>query len=96
MSQLSSKLPWEQANPKWASQLNPILANPILNGQQIDGIILVSGTPLVVYHSLGQIPQGWFLVDNIAACEVYRTQAFNSKTITLEASANTTVSIWIY
>lgn len=93
---LSPKLPWEQAAPKWSSQINPLLALPLVNGQQISGIILAAGVPLVIYHSLGQLPQGWFVVDNIANSYIIRTQPFNSKTITLESSANTTIAIWIY
>ena len=30
MTQLSPKLDWSLANPRWASVLNPIIANPIL------------------------------------------------------------------
>jgi hypothetical protein len=93
---LSTKLAWELANPKWASSLNPLLALPLVNGQQLDGIILVANKPQNINHSLGQLPKGWYIVDINAAATVYRTQPFNDKTITLESSANATISIWIY
>lgn len=93
---LSTKLDWSLANPKWAATLNPLLALPLVNGQQLDGIILVANTPQNVNHSLGQQPQGWFVVDSTGFANLKRTQPFNASTITLEASANTTVSIWIY
>lgn len=96
MNALSTKLPWEQANAKWAAQLNPLLGLPIVNGQQISGIVLAATTPLAIYHSLGQAPQGWIVVDNSANAVLWRTQPLNAKTITLEASAATTISIWIY
>lgn len=96
MSDLSPKLPWEQAGPRWASQLNPVLSNPLITGQQIDSIILAANTPLVVYHSLGQNPQGWIVVDNTANSYIIRTQPFNAQSITLESSADTVIAIWIY
>jgi hypothetical protein len=67
----------------------------ILNGVQIDGVVLASGTPKSIPHGLGAVPTGWFLVDNNANAVVYRT-AWTNQTITLEPSANATVSIWVY
>lgn len=96
MADLSPKLSWEQANPKWAAALNPLLALSLVNGQQIDGIILSAGVPFAVYHSLGQKPSGWFVVDTNAATTVFRTQPFSPKTLTLQSSANATISIWVY
>ena len=93
---LSSNLPWTLANPKWAATINPVLANPLVQGQQIDSIILVSGKTKVINHGLQQLPQGWFLVDNIANAVVWRTSSFTATTLTLESSANTTISIWVY
>jgi hypothetical protein len=93
---LPRNLPWPQADPKWAAQLDPLLANPLVNGRQIDDITLVANTPQIVYHSLGQLPQGWVVVDTNANAYIRRTQPFNTKTITLEASADAVISIWIY
>lgn len=94
--QLSTRLPFSQMITRWASILNPVLANPMLSGNQIDNIVLVANTPLQINHKLSRLPQGWFVVDNIANTAVWRTQSFNPNTITLEASANTTISLWIY
>lgn len=85
-----------QLSTKWKAILDPVLANTLVQGQQIDGITLTSGQPQAVYHSLGQIPQGWIVVDTNASANIWRSQPFNAKTITLEASNNTTISIWIY
>jgi hypothetical protein len=93
---LSTKLPWELANPKWAASINPILALPILNGNMISNVSLTATTPKVVNHLLQRMPQGWFLVDNTADAVIWRTQPFTDTTITLEASANTTASIWVF
>ena len=96
MANLPLKLSWEQAQTRWKSQLDTILANPILSGNQIDNIVLLATTPQPVNHLLARMPQGWFLVDNNADSVVWRTLPFNTSTITLESSVNTTISIWIY
>lgn len=96
MAQLSNKLPWELANTRWASTLNPILALPILSGNQISDIKLVANKPQVINHLLQRMPQGWFLTDNTANTAVWRAAAFTDTTITLESSANTTIAIWVF
>jgi len=93
---LSTKLPWDLANPKWAASLNPLLANTLIQGSQIDGIILTAGVAKAINHNLGQLPNGWFVVDNVANSNIWRTQAFTTTVLTLQASANTTISIWVY
>lgn len=96
MAFLSSKLPWELAQTKWASTLNPIIALPILNGNMVMNIQLVANKPLVVNHLLQRLPQGWFVTDNTANTAIWRTQDFTQLTIVLESSVNTTISIWIF
>lgn len=93
---LPQRLPYELLQTQWAEQLNPILANPIMQGLAITGIILNATTPKLINTGLGRIPQGWFLIDNMASCNVWRTEPFNSRNITLSASADTTISIWIF
>lgn len=96
MSSLSTKLPWELAQTRWASTLNPILALPILNGNFLKNISLTASTPKSINHLLQRMQQGWILIDNTASCTVWRTQAFNDLTLTLESSANTTISLWVF
>lgn len=96
MAQLSTKLPWELAQTKWPATLNPVLALPILSGNQINNIQLTVSVPLVINHLLQRNPQGWIITDNTASATVWRTMAFNPLTITLEASADTTISIWVF
>ena len=96
MAQLSTKLPWDLAQTKWAATLNPVIAVPMLSGNQIDSIVMVSGIPQAINHLLQRKMQGWFLTDNTANANVWRTQPFNDTTITLQASANTNISIWVF
>lgn len=96
MNQLSSKLPWELANPKWAASLNPLLALPILSGNQINSVSLLANVPLAINHLLQRKQQGWFLTDNVAAANVWRTAEFNQYTLTLESDADTTISFWAF
>lgn len=93
---LSTKLPWELAQTKWSATLNPIIAVPILSGNQINNISLIANTPLVINHLLQRMPQGWFLTDITADTSVWRAAVFNKLTITLESSVDTTISFWIY
>jgi len=96
MALLSTKLPWELAQPKWASILNPVLSLPILGGNQIDSIVMTASTPKTINHLLQRLPQGWFLVDNMANANIWRTKSWTTTTITLESSADTTISIYVY
>lgn len=96
MGLLSTKLIWPLAQTKWAAILNPIISLPILNGNQISSISLVANVPKVINHLLQRMPQGWILTDNTANTVVWRTASFNDLTITLEASANTTISFWVF
>lgn len=95
MPSLSPKLEWSLANPKWAAALNPILALPVLGGNQLDDIIITVGVPKVINHLLGRMPQGWILVDNVQNANIWRT-AQTTTTITLSASATTTISMWVF
>lgn len=96
---LSSSLDWRLANKLWSQSLNPIIANPIVNGKLISNIALVSGNN-VINHGLGRNMQGWFLVDvyNVSAgpVDVYRTAPLNNLTLTLNSDAALTVSIWVF
>ncbi len=96
MPQLSTKLDWELANPKWAATLNPILALPILSGNKIDNIVLLQGVPKVVNHLLQRMPQGFILLDNTSNSSIWRTAPFNDLTMTLESTFDNTISIWVF
>lgn len=96
MAYLSSKLPWELAQTKWSSTLNPVLALPILNGVLLTDIVLAANEPLAINHMLQRKQLGWMITDVTGNAVVWRTAAFNALTLTLEASANVTISIWVF
>lgn len=94
MAQLSNKLPYEQMLTKWSAALNPILANLLLQGQPLEAISLSSGVPRTLNHGLGRNQIGFIITDQTAAASIFRTQPFNSQTLTIEASADVTVNLW--
>lgn len=96
MANLPRNLPWEKANQLWASAIDPVLANLLVQGNIISGIVFVANTPQTLNHLLGKIQTGYWLIDQTAAGLIYRTQPLNSKTITLESNANLTCSIWCF
>jgi hypothetical protein len=93
--QLSSKLPWELANPLWSSVLNPIIKNPINSALIINQISLVSGTN-VINHGLSQIQRGWFFTDINAAITAYRSAPFNDLTLTLTCSGPAIANLAVF
>lgn len=95
---LSSKLPWDLANPKWSATLNPVLANPLVNGQLAGPFVLVVGDN-VLNHRLGRTLQGWIVVLNNAAVTFYDKQATNqypNLTLVLNASGAATVTLYVF
>lgn len=92
---LSPKLSWDLANPRWASELNPLLANPLNNVQILQNVSLNNGTT-IINHGLGRMQQGWFLTDVQGAATIYRNANFNSTTLSLHSSAAVVVSIGVF
>lgn len=97
-SALTSKLPWEMANPRWASILNPIIANPLMGGRLLVGIKVVLGDN-TINHGLGEKLQGYFVVMNSANATFYDKQQTNATaqlTLILVASAAATISLYVF
>lgn len=95
---LSPKLEWELANPKWAATLNPVLANPLINGSILSGIKLKTGFNLV-NHLLGRKLQGYIVVLKDANVDIYDSQAVNpypDLTVVLNASGAATISLYVF
>jgi hypothetical protein len=79
----------------WKSLIDPVLRSPMLGVSIIKNVQLQVGVN-VINHGLGQIQQGWFLTDQQAVGTVYRSQPFNSLTLTLTSSAAMTVNIAVF
>lgn len=95
---LSSKLDWPLANPRWASILNPIIENPIVGGNLLQGISVVTGTN-VINHGLQEKLQGYIVVMNNANVTFYDSQASNPKpdlTLQLVASGAAKISLYVF
>ena len=67
---LPLQLPWSTAQTRWKSQLDPLIVNPMVNGQMLTGITLAANTPLAINTLLSRVQQGWVVVDNSASCTV--------------------------
>lgn len=96
MAKLPRNLTWQQSDPLWASRLDPVLANLLIQGSQISNVILVANTPQTINHYLGKNQTGFIITDQNASASVYRTEPFNASTLTLESSANVTINLWVY
>ena len=79
----------------WASQLNPVLANLLVQGRVVPNISLSSGNN-VINHLLGRMQIGWMLIDLDQGVTIYRAAPFNNLTITLNASGTANVSLWCF
>lgn len=95
MAQLPLNLPVEQRDTKWKSILDPVIAAPMVGARILTGVLLASGTT-AINHGLARPQQGWFLTDIDGAATVYRSAAFNDKTLTLTSSAAVRVNIGVF
>ncbi len=83
---------------QWASQINPVLANPLVQGRLISNISLVTGSN-TINTLLGRKLQGYIVVMKSANVTIYDTQATNpmpDKTLQLVASGPAAISLWCF
>lgn len=95
---LSPHLEWKDARTKWSSQINPVIANPLTNGNLLTSIKVVSGKN-TINHGLGRKLQGYIVVMNNAATTFYDSQSANQMpdlTLILNASGAATISIYVF
>lgn len=80
------------------SSVDPILANPIVNGRLIQSLSVVTGSN-TIDHGLGRELLGWIVVRNNANVTFYDTQSSNAnpaRTLLLTASGNATISLYVF
>jgi hypothetical protein len=93
---LSPKLPWELANPKWAATLNPVLSNPVINGNLISKLHVGSGNN-VINHGLNRKIQGYAVVRSSANVTFYDADSSQpTLTFVLIASGAATISLYVF
>jgi hypothetical protein len=95
---LSTKLPWELAQTKWAGTLNPVIANVLLQGRLLEDLSVSTGTNAIA-HGLGRNLVGYFVVRNNAAVTFYDAQASQQRPdlfLSLVASGAATISLYVF
>ena len=80
---------------QWSSELNPLLANTLVDGELLQNVTLKNGVN-TFNHYLGKQMTGWILVDQNAAASIFRSAPLNSQTLTLTSNAALTVSLWVF
>ena len=76
-----------------------LVTAPILDGNLIEDIVIVTGTEKLVNHNLGRNLIGWIITRKSASSVVWDSQSTNnnpSTTLALNSSANVTISIWAF
>lgn len=95
MSRLPQKLNLDMMQVRWATELNPLLNNELINGQLLQNVSLISGVT-TINHLLGRKQQGYIITDVDAAATIFRSQPLNNLTLTLTSDAACTVSLWVF
>lgn len=80
---------------RWKSILDPLIAKPQSQGLILTEVQLKNGVT-VINHLLGDLMQGWAIVDINGAAAIYRSAPFNDKTLTLTSNAAVTVDIEVF
>ena len=92
---LDSDPAFQLMQTKWASILNPLLAQPLSNSNVLSNVPLSSGNN-VINHLLARKMQGWIISDINAAATIYRNAPFNDQTLTLHSSASCVVNLVVF
>ena len=92
---LPLNLPLAQMQQLWKSQLDPVLASPSNTMKIIANVSLINGAN-VINHGLARNQQGWMITDIQGSATIYRSQPFNSLTLTLTSSAAVVVNIGVF
>lgn len=94
---LPKKLNLSMMQDQWASQIDPVLTNLLVNGQLLTNQTLSVGTT-AINHKLGRKPLGWFLVAQMGPATVYQaaTQPLPNLALSLVSDTAITTSIWVF
>lgn len=95
---LPQQLNLSQMQNTWARQLNPVISNPLINGQLLQNVQLINGTT-IVNHGLGRKLVGWVIVGVNGAATIYDNQSTNQMpqlTLSLTSNADVICNIWVF
>jgi hypothetical protein len=96
---LPQMLTFPQLQTKWASIINPLLINPVLDASLLQNVVLISGNN-IVNHKLGRPLQGWYPVRfHGSYAQLYDTQDTNQTpqlTLNLNASTNVKIDLVVF
>lgn len=94
---LPQRLPLEQMQVNWANQLNPVIANLLVQGQLLSNLEITTGSN-VINHKLGRKPIGWFVVAPMGPVVLYQAaeQLLPNLLLTLTSDADVTLSLWVF
>lgn len=98
MSSLPLKLPWNMAENRWATAIEPVLNSPIAQPVILKNVALAAGTN-VINHLLGRKLVGWNPTRVRASATFFDLQDTNQTpqlTLVLVASAPVTIDIMVY
>lgn len=98
MPQLPLKLPWETAQTRWSSIINPVLTSPANQSIILQDLKLTTGTN-IISHRLGRKLAGWNPTRVRAAATFYDNQDSNSTpelTLILVSSANVSIDLEVF
>lgn len=94
---LPLRLDWNKSSDLWASDLNPVINNPIVSGNQLTNISLAVGSN-TINHKLGRKYQGYLITGMHGVfSQIFDTVSpLPALTLVLHSSAATSVDIYVY
>ena len=75
--------------------VSQIVDKAVLDGVLLKDVYLTTGSVHVISHKLGREPLGYICVKKNANSTIWES-AITSRTLSLNCSANVTVSLWVF
>jgi hypothetical protein len=89
--------PTGRALERYYTLLTALRELPLLDGALLENVTLVHPGTNVVPHGLARRPLGYIVVSRSAAATVHELKASRTeRTLSLLASANVTVDLWVF
>lgn len=96
---LPKPLPLQAMQTTWATALDPVISNPIVNGLLLQEQSLTTGAN-IINHKLGRKLVGWYVTRmRGVAASIYDTQDNNQTpqlTLNLNASTPVVCDLWVF